>query len=357
MGAQRLYFIDWMKAIGIVLIVYDHLVGSTINFMTPPILPKQIGVSCFLFVLAYVLARERRPVWEVIVRRLFTLYLVGVGTAVILSLCGLMTHGRLQLSNYLPFLGGANVLILQNAFPANPTTWYIATYVHVVLLWALIGRRLRVRLWMLPCAAVGEVVVRLMLADAAGPYVAYMALPNWLTVLLWGTWLGQHADDVSTNPAECGMITRSAVILTILLVFWPIAGSSFKAYPGFPFEAIGVNAPLAISVYASAVVTLLYVSYVSCLFRLSRRLPTPFPVPFLAHNTLVIFIGHMPVFWVLAPIVEPQLSFWAAKIAEVLICVFGLGVASELIFRVINVESLRNQLFSIRPVAEAAQEL
>jgi hypothetical protein len=293
----------------------------------------------------------------VVVRRLFALYVVGIGIALLLSVYGIVICGRPDLSNYLPFLAGANVLILQNAFPANPTTWYIATYVHVVLLWALVGHRLHVRLWMLPCAAVGEIAVRVVLADAAGPYVAYMALPNWLTVLVWGTWLGQHADDEPTVRAEWSGLTRSAVILSVLLVLWPVVGAGLHAYPGFPFEAIGTNAPLSIALFASVVTTLLYVGYADCLLRLTRFLPAPLPVRFLARNTLVIFIGHMPVFYALAPLVEAQLNFWAARGTELLICVVGLGLTSELLFRAVNIEALRDRVLSIQAAARpAAQE-
>jgi Acyltransferase family len=275
----------------------------------------------------------------------------------LLTVCRIVTAGRLDLSNYLPFLAGANVLMLQNAFPVNPTTWYIATYVHVVLLWALVGHRLHVRLWMLPCAAVGEIAVRVLLADAAGPYVAYMALPNWLTVLVWGTWLGQHAEDEPTVRTELTGLARSAVILAVLLVLWPVVGAGLHAYPGFPFEAIGTNAPLRVAVFVSIVTTLLYVGYPDCLLRLTRFVPAPLPVQFLAGNTLVIFIGHMPVFYALAPLLEPQLSFWAAKSAELLICVFGLGLVSELMFRALKVEALRNRFVRIsRPATPAAQE-
>ena len=51
---------------GIAIIVYGHVAGSTINSLTPPIQPKQLGVASFLFVLGYTLAREVRPALEVV---------------------------------------------------------------------------------------------------------------------------------------------------------------------------------------------------------------------------------------------------------------------------------------------------
>ena len=83
----------------------------------------------------------------------------------------------------------------------------------------------------------------------------------------------------------------------------------------------------------------LYVGYADSLFRLTRFLPAPRPVQFLARNTLIIFIGHMPAVYSLEPILEPNLSFWAAKGAELLICFLGLGLTAELMFRAFNVDA------------------
>src|SRR5204863_1855775 len=118
----------WMKAIGISLIVIGHVAGSLLNQLTPPIYPKQLGVAFFLFAMGFGLARERRPRWQIVRNRLFEIYLFGLAAALLLTALAFWTKGDLNQNNYLPFLGGANVVF--NGFPANPTTWYIGTYLH-----------------------------------------------------------------------------------------------------------------------------------------------------------------------------------------------------------------------------------
>ena len=57
MTKPYLPFIDWMKGLGLLLIVSGH-VSATADHLLPPIYPKQLGVAFFLFVSGYSLARE-----------------------------------------------------------------------------------------------------------------------------------------------------------------------------------------------------------------------------------------------------------------------------------------------------------
>jgi fucose 4-O-acetylase-like acetyltransferase len=135
-------FLDWLKAVGLMLIVYGHVAHASAVWIAPPIYIKQFGVTFFVFASGFTLARERRPAWQVVYQRLFEVCLFGVACAAIISLAGALTHHGLQLSNYTPFALGTNVLF--NNFPANPTTWYIGTYIHLLLLWALVLRRISI---------------------------------------------------------------------------------------------------------------------------------------------------------------------------------------------------------------------
>ena len=215
MRDHDLPFIDWMKAFGIFIIVYGHVAGSTINHLTAPIEAKQIGVACFLFVAGYSLSRETRPAFEVIVRRLFVLYVVGIALALLISVLSYTLAGRAQLGNFLPFVFGANVLILENAFPANPTTWYIATYVHIVVLWAIFGRGVRVTVGAVAAVAIAEIALRIVFVNAVGSFFAYMALTNWMAVLLWGAWQGQRGDAASRTTSDWMV---GAALLALLVV-------------------------------------------------------------------------------------------------------------------------------------------
>src|SRR3954454_22974175 len=55
--SRRLYpFVDWMKALGMTVIVYGHVTRAVP--LTAPIYPKQLGVAFFLFASGFTLARE-----------------------------------------------------------------------------------------------------------------------------------------------------------------------------------------------------------------------------------------------------------------------------------------------------------
>src|ERR1700682_4567834 len=146
----RLAFIDFFKCFGMVLIVYGHTAGWAPLASFPPLYLKPLGVALFLFALGYSLARDDRPTREVLFNRLFDVYVFGLSCAVLLTLFSLLADGRWARSDYLPFALGVNVFL--DYFPANPTTWYIGTYVHFLLLWALLLRPVRMRLTMLGMA-------------------------------------------------------------------------------------------------------------------------------------------------------------------------------------------------------------
>jgi peptidoglycan/LPS O-acetylase OafA/YrhL len=342
MREEHLPFIDWMKAFGIAIIVYGHAAGSTVNAYTSPIEAKQLGVAAFLFVLGYALARERRTAADVVVRRLFTLYLIGIASAILLSAIYLLSSRGAALGNFLPFVFGANVLMLQDGFPANPTTWYIATYVHIVLLWAVLHNTFTLARWMLPVVIVAEVTLRVLFVDVVGPFFAYMALSNWLTVLLWGALQGQRAEADAPAPSWVGgvLVVAGLVALSITL------SGTMLATPGFPFDTIVPGAPPAKALLASMLVTAAYVGCADALFRLTRVLRTPALVRFFARNTLVIFIGHMPMLYLLDPYLTDQ-NAWVARGIELLVCLPGLGLLSEVVMRVLQPERLRARLLTL----------
>src|SRR5207249_7668616 len=83
--------IDWLKAIGLTLIVVGHFADRAMLTLLPPIYPKQIGVALFLYAAGYGLAREYRSTWHVLSRRLFDMYLYGGGGALLCRVIGLAT--------------------------------------------------------------------------------------------------------------------------------------------------------------------------------------------------------------------------------------------------------------------------
>src|SRR5262245_54403761 len=340
MARRSFDFIDWMKAIGMTLIVVGHVAGSLVNGLTPPIYPKQLGVAFFLFAMGFSLARDSRPRWSVVGNRLFEVYLFGLAAAVTLTAIGYATNGALNTSNYLPLFGGANVVF--NNFPVNPTTWYIGTYLHFLLLWALVFRDRALTPATLVGAIVFEIVARAVLAGTMGLFVGYMSVPNWISVFLAGMWYGRQADTEQSWTAP-----KPLIAMAILATGWAAIVPSFVAERSIPFMRIGHGpAPLTL-ILTSACVSFLYLSYTWLVFRITSCVKAPAIVRFVARNTVIIFIAHMPVYYLL----DAHLGEWISNrplqvVIRVMVCLAGIAVASEAIQRIVRPKVVRDRLFA-----------
>lgn len=333
MSPARLPFIDWMKAIGMGLIVFGHVVGGPLNLMTPPIYQKQLGVAFFLFVTGFTLARETRPVPRVVVNRLFEILVIGLAFALIVSAASFATGGRGQLSNYTPFVLGANVLV--NNFPANPTTWYIGTYTHVILLWALVVRRLTVTPGLLVGAVLVEIVVRTLLWSTAGTFVAYMALPNWLTVWLLGLYAGRTAG--TTEPPAWATWAAAAAVAAPL-----VCGAIWPFDDGFPFRALPAAGAWSRAV-PSIGVSCFYIGATWLAYRWTSRLARSGVVEFLAAQTVVVFVVHMPVYLWLYPHVAAW-SFWPRALLMMAVNWIGLSFVGAALYHLLPPAVLRDRV-------------
>lgn len=330
-------FIDWMKCLGIALIVYGH-VSATADHLIPPIYPKQLGVAFFLFVTGFSLARETRRRTEVLFRRLFEILLYGTVVAMLVSVVNFARIGDLNESNYLPLLLGVNVVL--NSFPANPTTWFIGTYIHILLLWAFLLRGLRVRPWMLAVAAVAEVSIRAMVVESGFRMVAYMIVPNWATVFLMGLHYGQQHDEESSRGGPAAYLTG----FVLLIVAWWSISNPFVSERSFPFMRLTVGHPIADVGVMSVAVTAVYASYTWLTFQVTRRLRASAPVRFFARNTMVIFIAHMPIYYALrGPLARWTDSYGLQVGVQMTVNFLLLAVASELLDRALHPRLLREQ--------------
>lgn len=186
MSRPNTYAIDWLKGLGITLILFGHVAGWAPLASLPPIYSKQLGVAFFLFASGHSLSADTREPWRVAFNRLFEIVLFGVPFALLVSAVSLAVGHGLQLSNYLPFALGANGLF--DNCPANPTTWYLGTYIQIVLLWTILFRRVLITGRVLAASLVCEIAIRAVLMQTAGSFVAYMLMPNWITVFLLGCW-------------------------------------------------------------------------------------------------------------------------------------------------------------------------
>ena len=350
---QRSEAVDWLKAVGISLIVYGHVGASSTLPWTPPIYVKQLGVAFFVFATGFTLARERRAVVEALITRLFPVYLFGLAVAGLITTAGLLSGGGttsgtgLALSNYLPFVGGANVVF--NHFPANPTTWYVGTYLHILVVWALWLRRERVGLRLVLGALLLEIPIRAGLIAWAGPYVAYMLLTNWMTVFLLGMLWGSRTTSV-THGGASSYIAALAGGLVASAIGWgfmnPEATFPFMTLKGVP-QTAGVF-------LVSTAVSILYVFATLLAFAAAQRLNSPRPVKFLARNSLLVFLAHMPVYFTLHPLLlSTQLTYAWRTLILFVVCLLVLSLGSELVTRVINPkrlgDALTRMLIGVRP--------
>jgi hypothetical protein len=317
----RLAFLDWMKAIGMMLIVYGHAPAGGLVMFTMPFNPKQLGVALFVFASGYSLAREQRPTLRVLYNRLFELVLWGGLSAILYSLLSLLLVGDLAESNYLPFLGGINVL--WDMFPANPTTWYIGTYLHLLLIWALARRWLvRVSYPMIGAALVLEITARSVLCAYDVNFIAYMAFPNWLALLL----VGMRAQQQPSLPPSAG---RLAALLG-LGVLWGVVQQWLPWQDGFPYARLDLGWAPADVVVTSSIISLLYHGYTHWFFGLTRRLADTATIRFLARNTLLVFIVHMPLVYWLSPIINPQIDSVVLRVlTNLALYYFALSLLSE----------------------------
>lgn len=339
MERQHIHFADWMKSLGMFLIVFGHAAGDSIMHLTPPIYGKQLGVAFFIFVMGWGLARESRDRFQVVYNRLFPVFLLGLGFALVMSAVVFATQRDLNESNYLPFFLGINVLL--NDFPANPTTWYIGTYIHILLFWALVLHKVRVRLWMIGVAVVGEILFRAAMLETGALFRTYMMLPNWITVFLLGMYMCDREDE-----AKRGTLPLYMLGLTILLIAWTFSLRQVTLDEAFPTRNfVGMAGP-AVTLTRSACITFLYVAYTWFIFEITRRLPGYAIVAFFSRHTLLIFIAHMPLLFALQQLLPNLISsYWLRISLSMLILYPGLAIASEMIMRVLQPEKLRGILW------------
>lgn len=331
-------FIDWMKAVGMFFIVFGHVVGPPFNQFTQPVNPKQLGVAFFVFIIGWSLANENRARGRVLFNRLFPVYLFGLGCAFFLSLLFLFLKNDTNPSNYLPFFLGINVFL--NYFPANPTTWYIGTYLHLLLFWVFMLKGKKIQFKHLIVAMACEIVVRGLIMTSGKAFIAYMLLPNWLTIFLLGMFFSGQQDS-----NDSGKLFIYLPLWFGVFGGWAFVGNSIGFDTSFPFRNVLTDFPLA-TFFRSALISIIYVVHTLIFFAIARRLPPSPLVSFFARNTLIIFIGHMPIIYECSSFIY---SFFETTLMKKSILIFlvyvGLAIFSELLHKVIDMKQMREQVW------------
>jgi peptidoglycan/LPS O-acetylase OafA/YrhL len=340
--SRRLAFIIWMKAVGMLLIVFGHVAAWAPGAKIPPINTKQLGVAFFVFISGFTLARDRRPAREIIARRLFEVWLFAFGLAVVVSLAALVVIGDAQESNYLPLLGGINVLF--DHFPANPTTWYVGTYIHLIVIGVWLQRRFQPGWKAFVLVVAAETAIRAALFLRGLEYVPYMLLTNWMSAYLAG-WL-----------AGAGRLPRwPAAIVAAIAVLATLAIHS-AVTPGFPFWT-ATDSSLGMTLAVSGAATALYVGCAVIAYAIFGTLDewVPSAMQLIADHTLLIFLAHMPIVYALRPWLSDLIGspVWTSGLLFV-ICTLVPAAASAALHHMVDIERLRQRLLSIVGVTPPA---
>lgn len=334
--------LDWMKAAGISVIVYGHVADATTLKWTPPIYAKQLGVACFLFAAGFALARDRRPTLDAMVSRLLPVYIFGVGAALLMTTIGVVFGPTPAPSNFLPFMAGANVVF--DNFPANPTTWYLGTYIHALLLWAVAFAGRRVGLTVLAVALAIEIGARVALQEVAGSYVAYMLLTNWLGPFIAGMFMGARP---TTDRA--GFAPGYVLALAVILVTISLSMGAMQPAKGFPFMTPS-GGSLAGLFGFSVVISTLYLATSFLMFKGFERAPAPAAIRYLARNSLIIVLLHMPLYFALNPVlIRNGWSYTARVVLELILCLPVLAWLSEVITNAVSPKAMASRLSGFIP--------
>ncbi|WP_166422760.1 acyltransferase [Paraglaciecola sp. 20A4] len=332
---KRCDFVDWMKAVGMFLIVFGHFFGDPFDQFTQPVYPKQLGVAMFVFIMGWGLGKATGPRYKVSYNRLFPMFFWGIIIALFISVISFFAINDISESNYAPFVFGVNVIF--NFFPANPTTWFIGTYFHIILLWALILYRIKVTPLILVLSLIIEVLTRSYFIHDHSTFIAYMSLPNWLTIFVLGMYMCQQKDQDSSKGLLLGIIAWATFI-----IFWAVILNEINVTRRFPFKNIQVSTDLMNALYTSVAVSIVYLCNTMFSILVFSRIKAGRIVRFFSRNTIIVFIGHMPLYYVIEPIVNLVFSTgWPKRLCIVLIMYIGLSWVSELLCKAIKVDEIK----------------
>jgi len=332
-----------MKALGMLLIVTGHVYGDPFhifNSVSQPIYTKQLGVAFFVFITGGSLANDTRGGFRVVFNRIFPVYFYGILFALLLSSIYFIVGHDINESNYLPFFAGINVFF--NNFPANPTTWYIGTYLHLLLFWFFFLKGKEIAKKEIVIAFVFENIVRSTLLYCDQNMVAYMLLPNWLVVFLCGRYFYKKCDS-KWSPKTSLLV----IGWVLLLVFWSSSFNTLSFGKSFPFRELFFDTIWELPL-RSLFISTVYLMSTLMVFEIARCLPLFRVVSFFARNTLIIFIVHMPIIYSISHYVYGLSDIiWLRKMVLILILYIGIAIASELIQKFVNLKFLRDESWCV----------
>jgi hypothetical protein len=131
------------------------------------------------------------------------------------------------------------------------------------------------------------------------------------------------------------------------VVAWTTVLARMPMRMGFPFMTFALSAPASAFATSIAVSTLYLLSTILTV-RAVRSVPAPAVVRFVARNTLIVFIVHMPIYYAIQPAVRAATtSYWLRVLLYLIVGYVAALIASEVIQALSNRLRLRERVLGV----------
>ena len=126
-------------------------------------------------------------------------------------------------------------------------------------------------------------------------------------------------------------------------IIWFLFASPLVIEQGFPFMKFQPIANASGVFEVSIAVSGVYLVYTWLIYHIFRSMHAPALVRFFARNSLLIFILHMPLYYLLLKVFDIyHVSYPARSCILILLCLGGTAFIAEFLNRIVPVEQLRS---------------
>lgn len=257
-------WVDILKCFSIFIVVLGHCGLDLKEYFQPRSL-EALGVAPFFFLLGYNLILSRKKKLNILISRLFGLYLWGLSAAFLQSFLNMWLHGNFVESNFLPFIFGINSFFPNAAVPGNPVLWFVGAYTHFVLLFLVFRTFPLIGTKTILTAMLVEILIRL---GSGTIYNSYTFFLNWISIFLMGVYVAQNETTLMAGIKNNRLIIILLAVITILVI------------------------SIANKILPAVSEGLRYVCVTALLFGISCILRSGKVVRFIAQNTLIVFLFH-----------------------------------------------------------------
>jgi len=189
-------------------------------------------------------------------------------------------------------------------------------------------------------AFIFENIVRCIFMAWEKDFIAYMLLPNWLTIFLLGMYLHDRRQ-LKTSPYIFVLIMAWLITITLQTYFANLIGFDHP----FPFRNMDINSQLTVPV-ESLLISATYIVHTLFFFEIARRLPGHSVISFFARATLITVIIHIPI------IFETHQYFYklfasedVARIVFIFVIYIGTAMVSEIIHKFIDIKVISEKFW------------